>query len=175
MDLSVNKGGVCWVEFSLGRGPKGLDVWVRTVPQIEEFMKTVSNGKTDSLDAYGNEWYPISPTAISVYQMTKKLTGDTWTIGTVGEPLVNITVPNNGRERGLTLEADGGPKATKKVNLSFLRMVGISEGVRFGVQGPFSKDFISQFGREIVQETKNLILQYIVPVRVNLRITQQDF
>ena len=155
MDLNVSKGGISWVEFSLGRNLKGLEVFVRAAPEIEAFIKSLGNGKTDPIENYGTEWFPISTETLTVHRTDKSpVYGDSWTLDNPGESIVNH------KELGL------------KVNLSFLKLVGVGslEGIRFGVKGPFGKNFIEQYGRDIVAETKKLVQQYIVPVHVNLKI-----
>lgn len=173
MDLSVSKGGVCWAEFSLGRCPKGIDMTVRVLPQIEEFIKSLSGGKSEPSEAYGMEWFPIYPAGdIMVYRTDKKtIDGETWTIDKIAQPLIHIPNP---REELVPEGARG--NHSKKVNLSFLRIVGIGtvDGVRFGIHGPFSKDFIKQYGTDVIREMKTFVQQYIVPVTINLRIVERD-
>jgi hypothetical protein len=100
------------------------------------------------------------------------LEGDSWTLEKIGEPLIHVPNP---RAEAVSLRSTPVDSNAKKTNLGFLRVAGISspDGLKFGVYGPFSKDFIDNFGREIVRETRNFVQQYILPVRINLRIVTE--
>ncbi len=171
MDLTVSKGGVCWAEFILKRCPKGLDFTVRVLPEVEELIKSLTTGKKEPAEAYGMEWFPIEPAGdLMIYRTDKRsIEGDSWTIDKVAQPLLTVPDPRAERDPYERL-------AAKKVNMSFLRIAGLSNpnGVRFGIHGPFSKDFIKQYGTDIIREMKNLVQQYIVPVNINLRIVERD-
>lgn len=157
MDLSVNKSGICWAEFSFNRHSRGLEIFVRTVPEIESFIKSLGSGKVDPSEAYGREWFPIGAQVLMINRTdSKDVVGPGWTISRVAEPFSN-------------------PKENK-VNLSFLKIVGVGspEGVRFGANGPFAKDYVRDLSQSIVRETSNLIKSYIVPLHINLRISSQE-
>lgn len=150
----VVKGGVCWFEFGLKRGLKGLEVSVKTLPEVEAFVKSLGDGKFDPVEAYGRSWYPLGH-PLNVYRLETD-------VQSAGFTLLNVT-------EGFKIYK------TNKINLSFLRLVGIGSpaGVRFGTEGVHSRQFLKDIGVSIVNETRSLIHDYITPVHVNLRISSQ--
>ena len=156
MDLNL----IDWVEYSISRTSDGsLHIWVRTVPQIENFIKSLGNGKVDPIGAYGTEWFSLDDNDLTVHRTDKKtISGSTWTLDSVGTSIVSSA------EMGV------------KTNLGFLKLVGIGtpEGVRFGVKGPFGIDFLTRFGREITNEARNFVQEYIVPVNISLKIYSRN-
>lgn len=152
----VTKGGICWFEISFSRGRGGLEVAVKTVPQIEAFMKSLGEDH-GPMTAYGKNWHSLNGKEIFIHGMTKvDFPSPNYAINRVAEPLES---PKDGR-----------------INLSFLRMVGISEpqGVRFGVTGPFSKPYIRELSKKIAESTRALINDFIVPIHINLRLSSQE-
>lgn len=158
-ELEVVKGGVCWIELALNRGPRGLVVHVKTVPEIEEFMKALGDAK-DAVEVYGRSWQPHAPTRdLEVYRQNNSLTGDqplSYTISKPCEPLVDLKV--------------------ERVNLSFLRFVGVGDpqGVCFVITEPFSEPYVTKLSRMLVLECKHFVQDFIVPVHINLRISSQS-
>lgn len=154
----LNKGGICWFELSIGRGRRGLDFYVKTVPEVENFMKALGAGKKEQVDAYGRDWFSLEENGkLEVYQMDRELPpSPTYTLTSIAEPL-------RGAKSG-------------KINLSFLRLVGISDpgGVKFGVAGPFSRSFAREISQTILAETRTLIRDYMVPINISLRISTQE-
>lgn len=152
----VVKGGTCWVDLAIDRGPKGLEIYVKTDPRVEAFVKALGNGYPDNVEIYGRSWFSLTPAVLEVHQLGRNLESSMYTLEAVAE---NFRASTEG-----------------PVNLSFLRIVGVGDpqGVRFGVTGPFSKTRIRELMGDIVKETRNLIRDYIVPVHLNLRISSQE-
>lgn len=154
----VVKGGVAWVELSLDRTFQGLEVYIKTLPQIEAFMKGLGDGRASALNAYGRSWIPTKGgTPLEVYGLDKTLSNPGFTIDGICEPLKP--------EKGIG-----------KLNLSFLRFAGIGspQGVRFIITGPFSRTFVHTVKDDILVQISTLIKDYIVPVHLILRISSQE-
>ena len=153
---SVMKGGIFYLDISIRRGPKGLELGVKADPKLETFIKSLGSGIKEQVEAYGRSWYSLTPgKSLEVYPLENSLHADAYTLDAVTE---------------LFKSRDG------RTNLSFLRIVGISEpeGIRFGMSGPFSKTYVREVLSDIGRETRNLIKDYVVPIHVNLRITSQE-
>lgn len=154
---AVVKGGVCWFEMSISRGARGMEVFVRAAPQIEQFMKDLGKGEKENVAMYGRDWVSLDATDLMVYAVTKTFTTpNTYTIGRASEGFENVK--------------DG------KINLTFLRLVGIGEpaGVRFLITDPVSKQYMKRIAGSVIQEVKNFVRDFIVPVQINLRISSQE-
>ena len=158
---SVVKGGICWFELSIERGKGGLELFVRADPRIEEFMTSLSGGKKDGIDLYGKSWFPVGGKEIQVYRLETELPNleETPRNYVLSHPAEDLEFPRN-----------------DQVNLSFLRFVGIGspEGIRFGITGPFSKEYVRKLSSTILTEVRNLVKEFIVPIHINLRISSQE-
>lgn len=153
----VTKGGECWLQISIDRRSKGLEVYIKADPRVEEFMASVSNGKFESLESYSRNWCgkdPLNP--LKVYVLDRELTSNGYLLNNVCGNLID------GR--------------TSNVNLSFLQFVGISnpEGIRFMISGPFQDEYVKGLIPKILTATRTLLKTYIVPIHINLRISSQE-
>lgn len=158
MDIneSVIKGGVCWLDFAVTRGPKGLEIYIKMDPRLAAFIKSLGSGAKGNTEEYGRSWHSLTPgKSLEVYGMEQHVSSPTYTLDAV---------------------AEGFKSRDGLVNLSFLRIVGVDEpqGMRFGVSGPFSKSYIREAMGDAIRETRNLIRDYVVPVQINLRISSQE-
>lgn len=154
--VAIVKGGVSWFELSMNRGKKGLELYVKTDPRVEDFMKSLGNGGKDGLEAYGRDWFPLEKDMLHVYKIERSVDSKTYTLSLPAEPLRSLR--------------DG------KINLSFLRIVGIGDpqGIKFGVTVPISRSAAIDFSKIIITEVRNVIRDYIVPFNINLRISSQE-
>lgn len=154
---SVTKGGECWLETTVTRNSKGIEVWVRTLPKVEDFIKMLSEGDggVDTLDAFGKQWFSINPNPIQVSRIVKEVESNHYSMNTIG---------------GTISSKHGG------TNLSFLRFVGVgsNEGVKFGMAGPHSRDYIKTMVANILTGSRQLFRDYIAPVHINLRVTSTE-
>lgn len=162
-----------WFDITISRGPiagalrstVGLIVRVRADEAVEEFMKTNSRGETIAAEMHGPSWIPMDPKqTLDVYQVPR-LNGNQfalgrYTIDSIGRPLLT-----GGRDR----DADG---LLNTVNLSFFKLVGISkpEGIRFGVTGAYSLEYIANLNRVLLGEAKQFLMDYVMPVDISLKL-----
>lgn len=158
-NLEVVKSGICWFELGVGRGSKGLEISLKAVPQLEEFFQGLSGGKKDPIELYGRNWSSGDNRDLEIYGLQRdlQLENANYFVNRPTEPL----------------EEDG---RGSRLNLSFLRLVGISDpqGVKFVISGPYSKEYTRVLTARIGAETRNLIRDFVVPVYINLRISSQD-
>lgn len=155
------KGGTCWFTMSINRGKDGLVVYVKTDPRIEALFAGMSGGSKEPVEAYGAQWYPIGEKKLEIHALLSDLQpSSTYVTSSPGEAL---TIPLKG-------------SGTERVNISFLRLVGIGspEGVTFGIVGPFSREYIRDVQAKILKQVRNLIQDYVLPININLRISSQE-
>lgn len=152
----VMKGGVCWLDITPSRCSKGLALHVKADPRIEDFIKSLGSGKKDTIDVYGRSWFSLTGEDLEIHQIEHNVQAGTYTLDAVTE---SFRCTRDGR-----------------VNLSLLRIVGIGDpqGIRFGLTGPFSKPYVKESLQSVIAETRNLILDYIAPIHLNLRITSTE-
>lgn len=162
IESNVVKGGVCWLEMSVGRNKQGLSLWYRSVPAIEEFFINVSDGGLkENTAVYNREWWPLEPQKeLEVYRLEKPLQNNRFSFGHIGEP---FTIQD--RRTG-----------AQTVNLSLLQVVGISNpaGVNMGIKGLYSKGFARDLSTKLMAEVREFVREYIVPININLRISSQE-
>lgn len=131
----------------------GIDITVRALPEIEQFMKNLGRGRKDPIESYGGMWIKPDERSLDVYALAQGLSEDR----------VNYTIAYPGRE--IILDDD-------VVNISFLRLAGISEGtgVTFTLAGVMSAkeriDLRNKFSRAVRQ----FCLDYITPTKVSVVI-----
>lgn len=167
--LNISKSGQKYFSFIFDRsrkGAQGLEIWVKAVPEIEEFIKGLGTGRSDSVEAYNKHWY--SPTVqtgdgevqapdLRVYDMERyggQLDGQTWTIQAPGTFMIH----------------------QGQINLSFLRLVGISgpNGVRFGIKGPIKQSEADEIITKIGSALRTLVREYIKPFGIELDLVSRD-
>lgn len=161
MDTSLSKRGELCISSTIQRSRRhqGLLVRVKTVPQVEGLFRDWTVGEEgseiQSVSAYGRHWRPVDGADLRVYPLR----------------------PNPGVIQGedvlFRLDAPGMPLVDgKTINLSFLRIVGISEGpgVEFVVKGVASTDLIETLGKKIQAAQKALYLMYLRPVTLSLSV-----
>lgn len=160
VEKEVVKGGLTWVEYSVGRTNGRLDIWVKAVPDVEKMFK---NEQVDAVEAYGKEWFGFDKKGLHIYRLSSDpAPNSTYTLVRPGTSMI-------------FQDANALAKGTK-FNLSFLRIAGISspDGVRFGVNGACSKQYVKDIANSILAETNKFLYDHIVPVQINLRITSQE-
>lgn len=177
--------GNTWIDYQISRGPfrggvnnskVGLRFTVRARPELEDLMQRLSGDNRAPIDAFGGDlWVPMEgrfPEALEAYVMDDPLTGSGYTLSQIGGTLLR----ENRDRAAQRLGEDPSAASNPTVNLSFLKLVGISnpEGVTFGLIGPYSFDYINQLRRALPLVTKQFLQEYIVPVDIRLSIVNRD-
>lgn len=150
------KGGEQMISVSLLRNTAGIKVTVKAHPAVEEHFAAQS-GELLSVTEFGREW--TSKSALQVYHVVADpgvVTGPSgrYQIATVGRALVNDEV----------------------VNLSFLRLRGISEenGVTFYLKGAYSWPYVQKLAQRIVQAGRQFYMDYLKPGDITVTISTQE-
>lgn len=158
----VVKGGIVWFELALTRRRAGLEVHVKTSPEVEQFMKGLGDGVRDGAEIYARKWQSVD-VPLEVYRLEESFPKNPNYFIDKPCELFSVFV-REGRERD------------ERINLSFFRLVGIGEtaGVRFVVPGAYSAQYVDELSKKIITESRNLIRDFIVPVNINLRISSLE-
>lgn len=156
----VNKGGEEWLRLSLIPDKRGLMIDVRVHPLVEEFMQSLGDGAKIPIGEVGGRgaaWLSADEGPIFIYPAKR--------------------MPMAGQYQTFCLDSPGSSLIydENQINLSFLRIAGISQGVRF----ISSKDvFPLQFRRELKSKIgtafRHFCMDYIKPVKITLIITSQE-
>ncbi len=183
-NVEVVKGGETCISLGLERSTKGLRVSVKAHPRVEEFFKTMSGGEVKDSQLTDRYWrlsddhqplmcYLLPPLPFDGFTQGE---GD-YVIDKVGSPLVVNNYP--GGDGGAHPIAPGGGRydiGNNKVNISFLRMVGISEpqGITFYVGGVYSKDAVIKLLEQIGAGLRRFYIDFIRPMNVSVQISTQS-
>jgi hypothetical protein len=172
-EINLAKRGETVLQMSLGRGPKGLKVKVKAHNLIESLMQNwaprakMREGQTEAdplivpVSSYDRYWTPIGE-------------GDllTYAVGEVSGPFPYA----NGQ---YSLAAFGQPLRLERsdtINLSFLRLVGISSGsgVGFYVNGIYSLPEARKIKESIEMAAVRFYTDYLLPVNLELSLMTQE-
>lgn len=154
----VHKNGVTPIEISLRRTGVGLEVNVKVSPDVEDFMKQLGGGEQVRVDHYGRNWVPRGPkgTILSAYNLVEPIdpSRDMYRIDSLGMPI----------------SYDG------YTNLSFLRLVGASEGIGAGffVKSVYSIQALRQMKDQISVAARQFFVEYLRPVDMVVKVSTQE-
>lgn len=149
----------CFVELMRVSG--GILVHARMTPELEEFFKNLGSGETHPPEAYNGfgsvKWRPGAGKPLEIWAINNENAealsmGQKFRLDTVNQPL----------------EVDASLGYVSNVNLSFLRMKGISspEGIKFVVAGGVvSKSGLYDLRDKIVRHVKFLYAEFIRPTK----------
>lgn len=181
---AVVKSGDTGIRLFLSRSHLGLTLEVKLHPSVEDFMRNLSGGELVNTSINGRYWYPIDahgkalndPPPMMAYEcdITDKLMTDEGkevVLGRLCQPLVEYgssvqQVPGTSR-----LQVSNTP-AHDKINISFLRLVGASngKGVKFGVRGVFSKSSIYKMRDDLGEACRKFYMEYLRAMDLNVYI-----
>ena len=163
----VVKRGQIVTEVILHRSMKGVSLQVKTNPAIEEFAKALGDGESMDIKNYGRHWHPIGDTPLRVYNHDPKLA-----------KMEVITVDDSSGKVAFRYDQPGQPLYDTNgfLNLSFLRLVGVSEGagVAFGISGIYTLDSLRRIRDHISAAGRKFYIHYMRPVDVSVTISTQE-
>lgn len=135
----------------------GLTMSVRVHPAVEAFMRSLGNGTKRGVDAYGKEWVPLkSEGPVEIWNMQGPV---------VVQPGFRLDNP------GDKLMDEHGA-----INLSFLRIAGISQGtgVMFGIKGVYSLDRLRKIRDDVATASQGLYKEYIKQSDLMVVVSTQE-
>jgi len=151
---NIEYKGQSYIKAAFKRGRKGIELNIQAVPEIEAFIRDLGQGTTDDVTLYGKDWYTTNPDApIKVYKIK--------------------SLPQNGPMMEYRLDLPGYSLMNdEQVNLSFLRIAGISEpgGVTFGVKGAYSLPYVINLKSAIGRAGRQFVRDYVAPFDIHLMI-----
>lgn len=164
----LTKGGVNIVTVNLRRNMKGLSLFIKAIPEVEEFWKAIAPEDSEYADVrtQGRYWSipeGADPLQVMPLPTGNRIYGQGWRIDKPGTPL------------GLIAD-DGAGYARNSVNLAFLRLRGISQpqGVTFSVVGVYSTDGVAELHRGIMQGVKEFYVGYLKPIDFIVNVVGQQ-
>jgi hypothetical protein len=165
VETTISKGETL-VRLDLKRGPKGLTVRTKAHPSLEEMFKAFANGQTVAPNTHGRTWAPAVDGA--------KLPS-AYDISMIPGANANMRSPL-GFFSLLHLGGELFTPANALVNLSFLRLIGISEGdgVAFAVRGVWSLEGVRSMGNMMNAGIKRLYDDFIKPIDVVIVTTTRE-
>ena len=164
MDLEANlvKSGETQIYVGFHRNRKGLSFTVKTTSQVEEFMKSMGTGEIADIRVSGRHWVPArSEDILRIYSLTPRADGPaTYRLDRPGQPIFE---PSGELGRPL-------------VNLSFLRLVGTSEGngVTFYVKGVYTMEAIKAMRDAIIDASRSFYISYLKPIEYSVQVISQE-
>lgn len=162
--LSVSKGGETLLQVQILRNKKGITITARASSAIEDLMATMVELKPRNVQEFHRYWQ--SEKDLLVYGLAADLGG----IKTVSPRLAyRLDRPGNAleiEERGLM--------GVPVINLSFLRLVGISDGVTFTVNQVCSRDGVVDLCKKLEEATRHFYIQYLKPVDMRIMVLTQE-
>lgn len=195
----VVKGEKVWMQLQVGRCLKGMVIWAKAIPEVEEFMAELSIQHEDQVapQALPNRrggarpaqpWDGLVPPAPQVQPQVRlgeiqvdeliSTYGGRWRPFDPEEKLMiyknsygNFDNPYYNLDKvGGIIHPNG------DVNLSFLRIQGISKpnGIKFVVLGPIGRNDARNISTRILAYAKQFFTDYIAPFTINLRISSTE-
>lgn len=169
-----------WVDFTVTRGPirgkdrnrVGLLVRVRARRDVEDFMSALGQNRRVQVDAVGDGWQNcgLEGGSLEFYDADTRFDGQRiYTLDNIAGPL--IINPVNDRHARLAVAPQ-----EDIVNLSFLRLAGISDesGVTVGLIGAYSGDYLKRMKNMLPNAIKQFLQDYIVPMTINLQVISKS-
>lgn len=172
--LEVIKRGETSLTMTLIRSSSGLTVSVKAHPRVEEFMRGLGTGESVAVKASGPYWLPVGSGAkpLMVYTQTQNVdpvqlnSGDVANVNRCGHPMIEAySSPDGSIGRGRSL-----------VNLSFLRLVGISEGpgITFAVRGVHTYEAVNKMRESLGEAYKQFYRTYMKPIKMDIVVSTQE-
>lgn len=168
--VDVNKGGETKLSFELTRSAQGLTLRVRAIPEVEEFMRSISAGEFADVRKFGRHWLPKDASkTLSVY---------------LPNPAEVLAPRSISRSLAYRLDRMGLPLSAQEshhgsvvsmTNLSFLRLVGISDpdGVTFSVPGVYTWEQVNALTKELSDGLKHFYVEYLNPLKYTVMLITQ--
>lgn len=177
-DVEVVKNGETCMQADLQRSALGLSITVRTLPRVEEFFSNLSGGRTVDVGTLGRHW--INPSKdkkkLLVYTYDEKIpqvhverAGFSFRLDKPGQPLTELGL--GGEFAAPDLAA--GPQVNEVLNLSFLRLAGISDasGVTFAVRGVYTERGVEKLAEKIEQGFSRFYREFLKPYRCIITVS----
>lgn len=164
MESTVAKRGEQIFSLSFRRTDGRVKVIVKAHEVIENLMRSWGSGERGAVvDFGGRNW--ISPTPLEVWDLSPKMA----VVLPYADGYYTLNDPG-----GELFVLEHGVRGTNAVNISFLRIVGVSEGIEFEVPGVHSLSFLKETQNRVNGAVKRLYTDFLLPVDLTLQINTQE-
>lgn len=163
IDASLDKQNEHLVNITLHRSRKGLSMTIRAIPAIEDLMREWGTGERQPVLAHGRNWIAPEGSVLEVWQLSQAIgplpyDGGVYSIERPGQLLIVEGVSLDGRS------------TSEVINLSFLRLVGLSEGVTFKIAGVYTPDWLEEVGTKIKKATSRFWRTYMKDATIDVQL-----
>lgn len=172
MDVELIKRGETCIMTSFTRSSYvnskvGLTLTVKTHPNVEDMMRGMGTATPIDVSTLGRHWVQKGKDPLLVYDLTvAECMGGLgnaphlYRLDRPGYPMWDF-------DQGLRYNV---------INMSFLRLVGISEGsgVSFGVRGVISYDHVKQVAAAVENASRAFYMSYMKPIDVTVVVSTQE-
>jgi hypothetical protein len=170
LESEVVKNGETCLITTIARTALGLQVRVKAHPAVELFMRGLTSPDSPPVEVnvVDRYWVGDKGTPLLAYRLSTPIEpvkgldgGPLFTLDRLSRPLLDTD-----EERG----------KYNVVNLSYLRLIGISEGagVTFNVKGVYSLSVLRQLQEKIAEAQRQFYINYIRPVNVSVIVSTQE-
>jgi hypothetical protein len=143
------------------QGKKGLELGLRADPKVEAYFKEMAKDKAHNVDEIGNKaWYTLDDNNIEVWNFKNRSSA---------ERAYTINYPGY----GFDLNSDPGIGGNL-INMSFLKIKGITEGVRIGVIGVMELQDRRELKEAIGLCMRMFVRDYLAPITLELKVVTRE-
>jgi hypothetical protein len=165
MDVDVVKSGITCATVQFRRSQGGLSVTVKVTPEIEALMKSWGSGESSPVTDYGRQWV----------QQKGGAPLRVWSLGRdpgqlhAGSCYYRISKPGE----ALILDEGQSGLLGGLVNMSFLRLVGVSEGngVTFELRGVHTLESLRALAEKVKVCIRRLYTDFLMPIDISVSLT----
>lgn len=161
---TIIKHGETCLQGVLYRNMVGTAFRVKVHPGVEEFFAKLAGPDRQIIEvkAAGRFWSPVGDKPLTAYYLSEALPSDQdpsyrFSLTHLGGPL--ITGTEEGREA---------------VNLSWLRLVGISDGITFGIKGVHTLPQLRSIQDRLAQAFQSFYRQYMRPINLGITVSTTE-
>ena len=172
-EASIIKRGETPIHIRFRKTMRGLTMHIKTLPIVEDFMRLLGQGVTTDVRTNGRYWThtskDLAEKQLLVYDLEMREhgilggKGVQYRLDAPGQPLIIHGQDANGRRSTM-------------VNLSVLRLVGISEGpgVTITISGVYSEDATREMEEGFVKAIKAFYEAYLRPIDLTVVVSTQE-
>ena len=170
---TVVKRGEIVIQALLSRTWDGLRMSVKVHPRVEDFFRSLApqGSAGDDVRNYGRYWTPVvKDQALRVYPMNTAIPLLHFGVGCA----LRLDIP--GTQLKLSVADINTGRHVDTINLSFIRLVGASEGsgVAFHVNGVYTTDAVKDIRDKIGEAGQAFYREYMKPIDLDVQISTQD-
>lgn len=170
---TIVKRGEIVIQALLSRTWEGLSVSVKVHPRVEDFFRKLhpQGAAGEDVRNYGRYWTPLKKdTILRVYTLGQAIPALQYGPGGT----MRLDLPGNQLQLQQPSPVTG--RAENILNLSFIRLMGASEGsgITFHVSGVYTTDAVKEIRDAIGRAGQAFYREYMTPIDLDVQISTQD-